>query len=138
MSALTELMSSIWMCRILNIEYLLFSTGSHSGKNQNKYSKFDNRRAAEDIRSSYVLTILRIYKYISNLHLYFQIYNLSRALHMHQFCLPITYILECYCTLKTILIKCTYILSMILDMSIYLRAVRASLSSTESYCSKAS
>ena len=39
---------------------------------------------------------------------------------------------------KTIFIKCTYILSMILDMSIYLRAVRASLSSTESYCSKAS
>ena len=39
---------------------------------------------------------------------------------------------------KTIFIKVNYILSMILDMSIYLRAVRASLSSTESYCSKAS
>ena len=39
--------SSIWTCRILNfeLEYLLFASGRCSGKNQNKYSKFDTSKS---------------------------------------------------------------------------------------------
>ena len=34
--------SNFWsLCKILNFEYFLFSTGRHGRKNQNKYSKFD-------------------------------------------------------------------------------------------------
>ena len=38
--------SSIWTCRILNINYLLlFSIGKLSGKIQDKYSKFDTSKS---------------------------------------------------------------------------------------------
>ena len=38
--------SSIWTCRILNINYLLlFSIGKRSGKNQDKYSKFGTSKS---------------------------------------------------------------------------------------------
>jgi hypothetical protein len=56
--------SSIWTCRILNIEYLfaaiichndelsLFSTSRHSGKKQNNYSKFKIQNSKLKIQNS--------------------------------------------------------------------------------------
>ena len=42
--------SLIWTCRILNVEYLLlFFAGRHSGKDQNKCSKFDTGLRMGDV-----------------------------------------------------------------------------------------